>query len=125
MDWEPLAGEPQPGPTNADPLPTAAANLFIINAADHADLTAKQVTRQFVTQSEVIAVIRLIPKGQLAMPRYMPTKINCNCHLQSIEVITLQVSQLGSTDADLAQALKMGLEPFLLTAEKLNNPVVP
>ena len=59
------------------------------------------------------------------MPRYMPTKINCNCLLQSIKVIALQVSQLGSTNADLAQALKMGLEPFLLTTEKLNDPAVP
>ena len=59
------------------------------------------------------------------MPRYMPTKINHNHLLQSIKAIALQVSQLGSTDADLAQALKMGLEPFPLTAEKLNDPAAP
>jgi len=78
-----------------------------------------------VTQSEAIAVIGPISKGRLAMPRYTPTKINCNCLLQSIKAIALQVSQLGGTDADLAQALKMGLEPFPLTAEKLNDPAAP
>ena len=63
MDWEPLAGEPRPGPASATQTPTAAPNPFVIDAADRANLTAKQVTRQFVTQSEAIAAIGPIPMG--------------------------------------------------------------
>ena len=62
MDWEHLAGKPWPGPASTDQKLTAAADPIVIDAADHADLAAKQVPRQFMAQPEAIMAIGSIPK---------------------------------------------------------------